>query len=151
MRTLVIAVLVTFFDFAQASETRVRPYSLEASSNAIDASGRWVTDQTLDVPLLAGTNSAKIKCYKESMSCVEAIAVLVTSKDDPYMPGQALFSFLNEYVIESWTLSKIRAKSEKRVAVVVLEFDLTRKSVSRRHQENESRGAAADSNFVVEW
>ena len=153
MRLVFLLLLLSLAGNARATDSaRTLPISIEASPNTLSASGRWVADQKPEVPLLAKVNTAQIRCHKETMSCTEAVAVLLTSDDEPYLSGQALFSVLSEYKVESWTDSKIQAKSEKKVADVTLEIDLTSKSAVRRHQETTARGnTTADPNFVVVW
>jgi hypothetical protein len=133
-------------------ETRSLPARVEATPDRVEIAGRWVTQQQLDVPLLGKANTADMVCRKKTMTCTEAIAVLMTAADNPQMEGQALFVVLSEYAVESWDESKIRAKSEKRVADVFVEIDLVSQSAVRQHRETKARGAqSADPDFAVEW
>jgi hypothetical protein len=138
---------------AQAREdVRSMPFTFEATADSLQLSGRWVTDQTLDAPLLSKANTAEILCVKKSMSCVEAVAVLMTPEDNPRAPGELLFSVLDQYTVKSWTDSIVVAKSEKKVADVTLRIDLLGKSASRRHQETKARGnESADPSLIVDW
>ena len=115
-------------------------------------SGRWVTNTKLDVPLLAHINSSDILCKRETMSCTDALAVLVTSNDAPSLNGELLLSVLDSYTIDSWTDTSIHATSEKPVADLTLEIDLAGKQLKRTHQETKARGnQTADPTFVVTW
>jgi hypothetical protein len=131
---------------------RSMPFAFDANANVVRLSGRWVTDQTLDAPLLAKVNTAEIICTKRRMSCVEAVALLLTPDDNPRAPGELLFSVLGEYRIESWSDASVVAISEKKVADVTLRIDLANRRVSRRHQETKARGSeSADPTFIVDW
>ena len=131
---------------------RSMPFTFDATADSVRLTGRWVTDQTLDVPMLAKANTAEILCVKKSMSCIEAIAVLITPEDNPRAPGELLFSVLSQYTVESWTDSVVVAKSEKKVADVTLRIDLLAKGASRRHQETKARGnESADPSYIIDW
>jgi hypothetical protein len=153
MRPVVIIALLSLTACAQADDQiRALPASIAVTPVSIEASGRWVTDTEVASPPLSKINTVQIICRKETMSCTEAVAALMTKEDEPRMPSSALFSLLSEYTIESWTDTKIRAKSEKKVADVILEFDLTNNTATRHHQETKARGnQTANPDFIVEW
>jgi hypothetical protein len=148
-------ILIAFLSCSAAhasDEVRSLPLAMEVSPDTVTASGRWVTDQALDVPLLARANTAEIRCSKATMTCTEAAASLVTSEDHAEMTGQLLLSLLSHYVVESWTETEIVAKAEKNVADITLRIDLVARSATRRHQETQARGnPTADPDFRVDW
>jgi len=133
-------------------EARTIPRDVQVSPGVVTAYGRWVTDTRLEVPLLARINAADIVCTRETMSCTDAIAILMTNKDEPRLKGELLLSSLDSYIVDSWTDTHIHAKSEKPVADVTLEIDLARKQVKRTYRETKDRGSAtANPDFVVNW
>jgi hypothetical protein len=101
---------------AQSGEdVRSMPFTFDATADSLRLSGRWVTDQSLDAPLLAKANTAEILCAKKSMSCIEAVAVLMTPDDNSRAPGELLFSVLGQYTVESWTDSVVVANQKRRL------------------------------------
>jgi hypothetical protein len=149
------SILAAFLSCSAAhasDDVRTIPLAIEISPESVTASGRWVTDQTLDVPLLGYANTAEIVCSRKTMSCAEAVASLITSEDHAEVSGKLLMSLLSQYVVESWTDTEIVAKSEKRVADVTLRIDLVARSATRRHQETRAKGnPTADPRFKVDW
>jgi hypothetical protein len=149
---IVIVTLLAACRGAGEEEVRTIPLDVEVSPSVVTASGRWVTGMKLDAPLLPRINAADIVCTRETMSCTDAIAALLTSKDEPEVKGQLLLSVLDSYIIDSWTETRIRAKSEKPVADLSLEIDLARKELKRTFQETKARGSAtANPDFIVTW
>jgi hypothetical protein len=133
-------------------EPRTIPLEVETSPGLVTASGRWVSSAKLDTPFLARINSADISCRQETMSCTDALAVMMTSKDEPRLNGELLLSVLDSYTIDSWTDTNIHATSEKPVADLTLEIDLVRKLLKRTYRETKARGSStADPTFIVAW
>lgn len=107
----------------------------EVREGEVEVSGRWQRDRMLDVPLLPNTNQATISCSKARMECIEAKAILLTEADDPMADPPALLSTLETFKVESWTATKIQARSEARAATVTLLIDLAGESATRQYQE----------------
>src|SRR5689334_4162935 len=128
---VVTAALLSACGARDKEEPRTIPRTVELSPGLVTASGRWVTNAKLDTPLLARINSSEIACTKDTMSCTDTLATLVTSKDEPRLKGQLLLSVLDSYTIESWTDTRIRATAEAPVANLTLEIDLVRKELKR--------------------
>jgi len=154
MKSLLLATVTLLSACGSAKEDTPRtiPREVEVTSTLVTASGRWVTNTKLDAPLLARINSSDIVCQRETMSCTDALAALVTKEDEPSLSGELLLSVLDSYTIVSWTDTSIRATAEKPVADLTLEIDLVGKQLKRTHRETRARGnQTADPTFVVTW
>jgi hypothetical protein len=150
--TIVACTFLTACSGAKEQEPRTIPRNVELSPGVVIASGRWVTTAKLDTPLLARINSAEISCRQETMTCTDAVAVLVTSSDEPRLNGELLLSVMDSYKIDSWTDTHIHATAEKPVADLTLEIDLVHRALKRTFQETRARGnATADPRFLVTW
>ncbi len=149
---LVALVLLASCRGSASEDARTIPKAVELTANVVTASGRWVTDHKSVGPLLARVNTVHVVCRREALSCTEALATLVTSKDEPRLKGELLLSYLNEYRVEAWTDSSIRAKLEQPVADVTLEIDLVNSELKRTHQETKARGSAtANPDRIITW
>ena len=149
---IVMVTLLTACGGDSEEGPRTAPLEIALSPSLVTASGRWVTGAKLDVPLLGRINSADIVCRRETMSCTDALATLLTNKDEPRLKGELLLSVLDSYTIDSWTDTYIRATAEKPVADLTLEIDLARKQLKRTYRETKARGdSTANPEFIVTW
>lgn len=150
--TIFLATLLSGCSGNQEDEPMTIPREVEVSPNLVTALGRWTTSTKLDVPLLARINSSNIACKRETMTCTDALAVLVTNKDEPSLNGKLLLSVLDSYTIDTWTDTSIHATSMTSVTDLTLEIDLVGKQLKRTRQETKARGnQTADPTFVVTW
>lgn len=135
-----------------AGDVRSMPFSLSVSSDITELTGRWVTDEVLEAPLLGRTNAAEISCSKQEMMCVESLAVLITPEENSRMSSTFLMPLLGFYKVKTWTDSGIVAVSEKKVADVTLSIDLTGQKAARTYQEKRA-GASGDAKppRTVSW
>jgi len=155
MRLSVIVLLSVLANTALAADVvRLLPKRMSVSANTIEGSGSWVAvghkgDRLLPMPLI---NASEFTCRKELGSCTEAVAALFTSTDDPRMTGSNLHSILEEYVVTSWTDTKIVAVSKGPAADVTLEIDFGARTARRRYQQTRaSTRNPPTPPLVAEW
>jgi hypothetical protein len=155
-----LALIFTWYIIAQAEPPladKIRSPVKNVYSNEgkdyLSAQGRWkrtAGSVTLHNP--SRINSTFITCTKDSMTCTEVTAKLVTPQEIPHFEKATLFADATTYQIVEWSNNIIHAKYLAHVADFELRISLMDKFIERRWRETKARGSTtSDPNNYEQW
>jgi hypothetical protein len=130
-----------------------RIYSISKNISTIDNSvfvtGRWKTVSSAKKHTSpAQINTVSISCHKDSMTCREVLAQLVTPNDEPSWKTKSLTVIEFTYSIANWSDEVIYATYAASVADFELRISVKDKVAEKRCRETKSRGSdTADPNL----
>lgn len=140
--------------YASAIRSPIRSVYFDSESNSFAKfEGRWRALVKKENPLIPELNSVKVICNKNTMTCVESMALLFTEKDKVPTPMEGFLApQSNKYKVLEWTSELIRAREEAPVADIELRISLGDKSVERSFRETTARGVSTSNpNNVQHW
>jgi hypothetical protein len=115
--------------------------------------GRWKrTGGNVKLNIPPRINTISITCDKNSMTCKEIIASVVTPQEEPLFEKPELFIAETIYQIVDWSNDVIIAKYEAPVANFELRISLKDKLAERRWRETKARGSkTSNPNNYLQW
>jgi hypothetical protein len=125
---------------------------ISLDSNHAYAQGRWKrTAGNLNFSL-PRINTTHISCDKNSMTCNEIIACVITPQEEPLVRKPQLLIFDLIYKVVDWSNDIISAKYEGPAADLELRISLRDKFAERRLRETKARrNKTADPNKHGQW
>ena len=127
---------------ASAQDVRTLPREVKVEDEFLTASGRWVETGERRLPaIMTEANTVTLECDRDTMTCVEAIAMLIGPEDGLGGQPGGLHSILFRHVVTEWTEESLVAEAETRASDITLVVDLASGTARRSSQETSARGA----------
>ena len=123
----------------------------EKESNYILVEGRWSLTTPSKDSTLPEANSVEVKCWKQTGTCTEAIAMLYRQSDSDSMAklsGRLSVIMFDHQVIE-WSDSLIRTQSQPSAADIEIRISLLDRSAERSQRETKARAPAFTSRAAL--
>ena len=115
--------------------------------------GRWKrSGGNIKLNIPPRINTISITCDKNSMTCKEIIASVVTPQEESLFEKPELFIAETIYQIVDWSNDVITAKYEAPIADLELRISLKDKFAERRYRETKARGSkTSNPNNYLQW
>ena len=155
MKTFLMTItlfLMCISSYASEIKSPVKSIYLDSEANSFAKfEGRWHALVKKQNPLIPELNSVTVICNKNTMICIESMALLFTERDKVATPMEGFLApQSNKFKVVEWTSSLIRAREEAPVADIELRISLGDKSVERSFSETTARGVTTSNPHNVQ-
>lgn len=154
MKKIICVAVVTMLlgGCSQTNTIQSIPKTISIKKDFILIEGRWEKTTKGYSHIIPKINSTSIICDKNSMTCVEREAMVITPQERSLLKESLLDVQEFEYQIIEWSDSLVRAKREAPVADVEIRISLKDESVEKSFRETKARGSeTANPNVFGHW
>jgi len=148
-----LSLLIPIFSCSGTDQIESISKDIRSIENYVFVKGRWkrtAGNTTLKKP--PRINTVSITCDKNSMTCKEIIAELVTPAEESVFKTKQLFIDETTYKIVDWSNEIIHAKYAAPVADFELRISIKDGLAERRWRETKARGSkTSDPNIYAQW